>query len=149
MSDRIALLRSGELEQVATPREIYKRPATAYTAQFIGHTNLLKAKVQGGVVRCASLTWTAALPNGPALFSLRPESVRLASGHALAAESVRVRGKVRHQAFHGATELIRVECGDGLVLTVRTPGSSGRLDEVELEFSPSDAVLVRESPERI
>ncbi|HKN17809.1 MAG TPA: ABC transporter ATP-binding protein [Candidatus Sulfotelmatobacter sp.] len=149
MSDRIALLRSGELEQVATPREIYKRPATAYTAQFIGHTNLLKAKVQGGVVRCSSLTWTAALPNGPALFSLRPESVRLALGNVLAAESVRVRGKVRHRAFHGATELIRVECGDGLVLTVRTPGSSGRLDDVELEFSPVDAVLVRESPERI
>src|ERR1022692_2389410 len=42
MSDRIALLRSGELEQVATPREIYGRPATAYFAQFIGHTNLLK-----------------------------------------------------------------------------------------------------------
>src|ERR1035438_10048740 len=41
MSDRIALLRSGELEQVATPREIYSRPATAYVAQFIGHTNLL------------------------------------------------------------------------------------------------------------
>src|SRR6202040_1479447 len=43
MSDRIALLRSGELEQVATPREIYSRPVTAYVAQFIGHTNLLKA----------------------------------------------------------------------------------------------------------
>ena len=52
MSDRIALLRSGELEQVATPREIYGRPATAYAAQFIGHTNLLKGEVRGGVVRC-------------------------------------------------------------------------------------------------
>ena len=52
MSDRIALLRSGELEQVATPREIYSRPATAYVAQFIGHTNLLKGEVRGGVVRC-------------------------------------------------------------------------------------------------
>ncbi len=149
MSDRIALLRSGELEQVATPREIYQRPATAYTAQFIGHTNLLKGEVQAGVVRCASLTWTAALPNGPALFSLRPESVRLALGNVPPSQSVCVRGKVRHRAFHGATELIRVECGDGLVLTVRTPGSSGRLDDVELEFSPVDAVLVRESPERI
>ncbi len=48
MSDRIALLRSGELEQVASPREIYSRPATAYTAQFIGHTNLLKAEVRAG-----------------------------------------------------------------------------------------------------
>jgi len=43
MSDRIALLRLGELEQIAAPREIYNRPATSYTAQFIGHTNLLRA----------------------------------------------------------------------------------------------------------
>src|ERR1700686_4842932 len=77
MSDRIALLRSGELEQVATPREIYSRPATAYVAQFIGHTNLLQGKVESGVVRCASLTWRAGFPDGPAGFSLRPEHVRL------------------------------------------------------------------------
>ena len=150
MSDRIALLRSGELEQVATPREIYGRPATAYAAQFIGHTNLLKGEVLGGIVRCPPLTWPAALPNGPALFSLRPENVRLATGTPVMAGSVRVRGKVRHQAFHGATELIRVECSDGLILVVRTPGGGGRaLDDVELEFSSADAVLVRDSPERI
>jgi ABC-type Fe3+/spermidine/putrescine transport system ATPase subunit len=149
MSDRIALLRSGELEQVATPREIYGRPATAYAAQFIGHTNLLKGEVRGGVVRCSPLTWSAALPDGPAAFSLRPENIRLAGGNPATAGGVRVRGKVRHQAFHGATELIRVECGDGLVLVVRTPGSVAPLDDVELEFSPADAVLVRESPERI
>ena len=149
MSDRIALLRSGELEQVATPREIYGRPATAYAAQFIGHTNLLRSEVRGGTVRCASLVWSAPLPDGPALFSLRPENVRLVDGDAAMEGSVRVRGKVRHQAFHGATELIRVESSDGLVLVVRTPGSGGALDEVELEFSSADAVLVRESPERI
>src|SRR6478609_4415795 len=74
MSDRIALLRSGELEQVASPREIYSRPATAYAAQFIGHTNLLKAEVQGGVARCGTLSWPAPLPDGPALFSVRPEN---------------------------------------------------------------------------
>ena len=149
MSDRIALLRSGELEQVATPREIYGRPATAYAAQFIGHTNLLKGDVRSGVVRSGALTWSAALPNGPALFSLRPENVRLATGNPAGAGSVRVRGKVRHQAFHGATELIRVECGDGLVLVVRTPGTGGVLHDVDLEFSPADAILVRESSERV
>ncbi len=152
MSDRIALLRSGELEQVATPREIYGRPATAYAAQFIGHTNLLKGEVRGGVVRCGSLTWTAELPDGPVLFSLRPENIRRftpnASSGDPAAGNVRVRGKVIHQAFHGAVELIRVECGDGMVLVVRTPSSDGILDEVDVEFSSTDAVLVRESPER-
>jgi spermidine/putrescine transport system ATP-binding protein len=148
MSDRIGLLRSGELEQVATPREIYGRPATAYAAQFIGHTNLLKGDVRGGMVRCGLLTWPAALPDGPALFSLRPENIRLAP-ETSEPGTVRVRGRVRHQAFHGATELIRVECGDGMVLVVRTPGSGGALDDVELEFSAPDAVPVRESPERI
>jgi spermidine/putrescine ABC transporter ATP-binding subunit len=151
MSDRIALLRSGELEQVATPREIYGRPATAYAAQFIGHTNLLKCEVAGAVVRCSLLSWPAKLPDGPAIFSLRPENIRLATGTARAG-SVRVRGNVLQQAFHGATELIRVECDGGLVLMVRIANSAdrgGAMDEVELEFSPDDAVPVRESPERI
>ncbi|MGA8617642.1 MAG: ABC transporter ATP-binding protein [Candidatus Sulfotelmatobacter sp.] len=149
MSDRIALLRSGELEQVAAPREIYGRPATAYAAQFIGHTNLLKGEVRGGVVRCGQLTWPGAFADGPALFSLRPEKIQLAGRNNDVPGSVRVLGKVRDQAFHGSTDLIRMECGDGLVLVVRTPASEGTLQEVELQFSPSDAVPVRESPERM
>lgn len=150
MSDRIALLRSGDLEQVATPREIYNRPATAYVAQFIGHTNLLKGDVRSGVVRCATMAWPASLPDGPALFSLRPEHVRLAGTGTAASTSgaVRVRGRVLHQAFHGATELIRAECADGLVLVVRTASGLGMQHEIELEFSATDAVLVRESPEK-
>ena len=149
MSDRIALLRSGELEQVATPREIYSRPATAYVAQFIGHTNLLKGEVRGGVVRCASLTWLAQLPDGPKLFSLRPENIRLASPESSTPSgAVRVRGRILQQAFHGATQLIRVECADGLTLVVRTPSGARIPDEVEFEFSPADVVVVRESPER-
>ena len=149
MSDRIALLRSGELEQVATPREIYGRPATAYVAQFIGHTNLLKGEVRSGVVICGPLTWSAALPDGSAQFSLRPEALRLASKNMPEAGNVRIRGKVRQQAFHGATELIRVECGNGLMLVARTPATSAVMDNVDLEFFPTDAVLVRESAERI
>jgi ABC-type Fe3+/spermidine/putrescine transport system ATPase subunit len=145
MSDRIALLRSGELEQVATPREIYSRPATAYVAQFIGHTNLLKADVRNGIAHCGSLSWRSSLPDGPSLFSLRPENIRLATG---AADAVRVQGRVLSQAFHGATELIRVECPDGLVLVVRTASGALPQEQVELEFSSADAIAVRESPER-
>ena len=146
MSDRIALLRSGELEQVAAPREIYSHPATAYVAQFIGYTNLLKGEVQDGVVRCGILSWRTSLPDGPALFSVRPEQIRLANG---APGVVRVQGRVLQHAFHGATELIRVECKDGLVLVIRTASGNVPKAEVELEFDPADAVVVSESPERI
>ena len=55
MSDRIALLRFGRLEQVAPPDEIYNRPATSYAAQFIGHTNLLRAEVKSGIAHSGSL----------------------------------------------------------------------------------------------
>lgn len=145
MSDRIALLRMGELEQVASPREIYSRPATSYTAQFIGHTNLLRGIVKNGEAECHSLRWRTTAPPGPALFSLRPENIRFASS---TAGAVRFRGRIQRQAFHGATELVQLQCADGLSLSMRTAPRDNTQGEVELEFSPSDAIAVRESPER-
>ena len=147
MSDRIALLRMGELEQIASPREIYNRPATAYTAQFIGHTNLLRGEVRSGVVRCGSLSWNARLPDGPALFSLRPEKIRIGAG-TVADDAVRFRGQIKRQAFHGATELLQVSCGDGLSFSVRIASLKDSRVDIELEFFPVDAVPVRESQER-
>lgn len=146
MSDRIALLRSGELEQVATPREIYSRPTTAYVAQFIGYTNLLKADVRDGMARCGALAWPTSLPNGPGLFSLRPENIRIGAGSTHG--DVRVRGHLLQQAFHGATELIRVDCGNTLVLTVRAASGDFQASELELAFSAEHAIPVRESSER-
>src|SRR5579863_8421181 len=150
MSDRIALLRKGELEQVASPREIYSRPATAYTAQFIGHTNLLRGEVRAGSVRCHSLSWKLELSDGPALFSLRPENIRLVGSAAsiIEANAIHVRGTIERQAFHGATDLLQVVCDDGLTLSVRTATRENWQGEVLLEFSPADAVRVRESPHR-
>ena len=144
MSDRIALLRMGELEQVASPREIYNRPATSYTAQFIGHTNLLSGQVKDGIARCQSLSWRTGLRDGPGLFSLRPENIRLAQG-ADAGTTVRFRGRILRQAFHGATELLTVESAGGLLLSVRAASQENRDGDVELEFSPMDAVPVRPS----
>ena len=77
LSDRIALLRNGALEQIASPREIYSHPATAYTAQFIGQTNLLRAEIRSGIATCGALRWPTSAPDGTALFSLRPEAIRL------------------------------------------------------------------------
>jgi ABC-type Fe3+/spermidine/putrescine transport system ATPase subunit len=156
MSDRIALLRMGELEQVATPREIYQRPATAYTAQFIGHTNLLKADVRGGRASCGSMTWPVQLPDGPTQFSVRPEHIRVVgAGTPASGDSVRFRGKVEQRAFHGATELVRVVTADGLIFSVRASvgatsqgaGVDGQ-NEIECEFRAQDAVPVRASTER-
>jgi ABC-type Fe3+/spermidine/putrescine transport system ATPase subunit len=142
MSDRIALLHAGELEQVAPPDEIYSRPATSYTAQFIGHTNLLQAEVRSGMAKSGSLSWPTHTEEGKALFSLRPECIRPAHD---TQNATRFRARVLDHAFHGASELVRVETVDGQVLTVRTSQRGSLRGDVELEFSPDDAVPVRES----
>jgi spermidine/putrescine transport system ATP-binding protein len=142
MSDRIALLRAGELEQVAAPDEIYNRPLTSYTAQFIGHTNLLRAEVRDGTARAGALTWPAAIPDGSSLFSLRPECIRLAG---TISKATKFRARVLDHSFHGASELVRVRAADGQILTVRSSQRGTLRGEVDLEFSPQDAIPVRES----
>jgi len=157
MSDRIALLRFGQLEQVAPPDEIYNRPATSYTAQFIGHTNLLRAAVKSGTAHSGSLSWPTVVPDGTALFSLRPECIRPAGTDSKAAK---FHARVTDHSFHGASELVHVKsvgtaalgcpaeqssASDDQTLTVRTAQPGLLRGEVELEFSPQDAVPVRES----
>src|SRR5579864_5254922 len=148
MSDRIALLRNGSLEQVATPREIYSRPATSYTAQFIGHTNLLRCRVEHGVARCNGLEFRTSAADGPAMFSLRPEHIRTTAALNPSGETVRFRARVLTQSFHGATDLLQVECADGLKLTVRVPSHGASPGQRDFEFSAADAVPVRDSEEK-
>lgn len=146
LSGRIALLRSGELEQVAAPREIYNHPASAYSAQFIGQTNLLRGEVRGGMALEGSLAWRCGGPEGPAAFSLRPERIRLSEPLGCAGpDAVRFHAYVISQSFGGATDLLEISCADGRVLLVRVPSRGNLQGDYEFEFSATDAVRVRES----
>jgi spermidine/putrescine transport system ATP-binding protein len=144
LSDRIALLRNGALEQVAAPREIYARPATAYTAQFIGQTNLLNASVKNGLATCGSLKWPTSAADGTALFSLRPEAIQLASDVLpVSARWVRFRGTIQQQIYGGASELLEIECGAGQPLRARIPSRASLSREQEFSFSADEVVQVK------
>ena len=141
LSDRIALLKDGALEQIASPREIYARPVTSYTAQFIGQTNLLRADVREGVATCGTLRWPTTKPNGPALFSLRPESIQLAAESANNRNSVHFSAAIHQQIFSGAVEQLEVNCA-GQLLRVRIPARGQLTGEHEFAFDPADAIPV-------
>ncbi len=154
LSDRVALLRAGNLEQVASPREIYARPATSYSAQFIGQTNLLRAQISAGVATTSGISWRVADPisadAAQATFSLRPESIRhigqFAPGVRLAdGGPVRFRASIKTQTFGGATDLLEVTLADDRILRVRVPSCGILQGDAEFEFVPADAVAVRES----
>ena len=138
LSDRIALLRAGELEQLATPREIYQQPASAYVARFIGQTNLLSCVVRDGVADSGAFAWTHPGEPGRALFSLRPECIALA-GIATPGR-VKFRARVGNQIFQGATALLQVECVNGQLISVRIPGGKELQGDHEFEFGAGDAI---------
>jgi spermidine/putrescine transport system ATP-binding protein len=144
LSDRIALLRNGRLEQVASPREIYARPATAYTAQFIGQTNLLRAVVSEGVADCGGFYFRSGLPEGSALFSLRPEAIDLFADAPHTAHAVRFTASIRQQTYAGATELLELETDSGAILRSRVTASAPLTGTHEFVFSASDAIPVKD-----
>jgi ABC-type Fe3+/spermidine/putrescine transport system ATPase subunit len=142
LSDRIALLRDGALEQVASPRDIYARPATAYTAQFIGQTNLLQGEIRRSIATCGVLRWPVEDMDGPAVFSLRPEAIRLSPDGKRQTFEVKFRGFVRQQIYGGASELLEVDCGAGQLLRVRLPACGPLNGERDFVFSIADAIRV-------
>ena len=143
LSDRIALLRNGALEQIASPREIYAQPATSYTAQFIGQTNLLRASIFQGIAAVDNLNWPVTLPDGVALFSLRPDAIHLASQAAATPYAVRFRARIIQQIFSGPTEQLEVD-NDGQLLRVRIPARGPLTGEHDFFFEPADAILIRD-----
>ena len=89
ISDRVAILRHGKIEQIGSPEEIYERPQTAFVAEFLGGTNMLPG-VAGAfdgqrteVAACGttiSVGGRVADAGQKLLLSIRPEALRLADG---------------------------------------------------------------------
>jgi len=144
LSDRIALLHDGALEQVASPREIYACPATAYTAQFIGQTNLLRGEIRGSIATCGALRWPLEESDGPVIFSLRPEAIRICTDGKRQNSEVKFRAAVRQQLYGGSSELLEVDCGKGQTLRVRIPACCPLSGEYDFVFSLVDATRVKE-----
>jgi multiple sugar transport system ATP-binding protein len=89
LGDRVAVMRDGRIEQVDGPREVYRRPATAFVAGFIGTPamNLVHAKLDDGcvsigdaVVRCGSGPWHDLRDGDDVLVGIRPGDLAMADG---------------------------------------------------------------------
>jgi len=127
MSDRIAVMRAGKLEQVATPQEIYRAPATPFVAEFMGTTNLLKGTVAGrdGAVlriRVGQQEFCAAgdARDGETIsFSLRPETIRLLGAGELPPPGWNAfEASLGPVEFLGAITRIELKLGDNSTLRV-------------------------------
>lgn len=99
MSDRLAVMNKGRLEQVGTPREVYESPASGYVADFLGVANLLpaEASASGATVLGLAVACRTDGLTGPCTAVVRPERVRVEP-----ADGGGLRAVVRSAVFAGA-----------------------------------------------
>ena len=108
MSDRIAVVSAGRLEQVASPAEIYERPGSAFVAGFVGTSNLIRGEMAERIV------------GRRGIFTVRPEKIRLAAPEETVSEAeCTVLGTVRGVAYQGSDTryFVTLEEGTELVVT--------------------------------
>jgi spermidine/putrescine transport system ATP-binding protein len=163
MSDRIAVMNEGHVEQVAGPEEIYERPATTFVAGFIGVSNLMPATVDaGGVVRLdTGPTVRAAEVNGfqagdRCFAVVRPEKLSIELPNDRIGDDLpSVEGTVESSLYLGTSTQIVVDLGNDVRMTVLYPNANeverqqlpGGGSRVTLYWRPEHMHLVRGSGE--
>ncbi|WP_144711395.1 ABC transporter ATP-binding protein [Curtobacterium pusillum] len=130
VSDRIAVMHAGDIEQIGTPEELYRSPSSAFTADFVGQSNRLRGDLRGGDVfvygfRVPALDGSVA--DGPVLAYVRPEDVAFAPDG--------VSGTVVASSFLGSIRRTTVRLDDDTVVTVQHEVGDRRV--------AGDAVAVR------
>jgi spermidine/putrescine transport system ATP-binding protein len=153
MSNRVAVMSSGRVEQIGTVDEIYYKPATRFVATFIGETNIVEAEVLahcGGLLRCRiegglELDVKAgSVANGEnLLLSLRPEKIRL---HRIRANGPNIfPARISAEVFKGAVNDLTVVVAGGLELQALLANDS----QQELDFHEGQEVFCSIQPDDI
>ncbi len=125
LSDRVAVMRAGRIEQIGAASEIYHHPATRFVAQFVGSSNLVEARVTAAGVEADGEIWPAVLPSGmgqneSATVMFRPEHI------AIVETGPGIRGVVQSVSFLGAVERLCIMLQSGRTLLIDRPSSAGR-----------------------
>jgi spermidine/putrescine transport system ATP-binding protein len=130
MSDRIAVMKDGVVEQIAAPRELYERPATPFVAGFIGVSNLIHVRVDrregsmavmdlGDGERIVATDSAGAAAGADELeVTVRPEKIKFAAGEVAASNVSSVSGVINEVVYLGSMTQLTVELRTGEQLVV-------------------------------
>lgn len=157
MSDRIAVMSRGRVEQIGTPEEIYSTPASVFVAGFIGSANLLPGTLDGAAAGAPvavlddgerlTLTSTAGAVDGdPITVMLRPERIVVSTGPVDDGNSMGA--VVKHVIFQGDTVRLITDCDAGpeMLVMLEADGTAPTLnpgDDVTLTWAPGAAFALR------
>jgi ABC-type Fe3+/spermidine/putrescine transport system ATPase subunit len=152
ISDRIAVMRAGRVEQIASPREIYDRPATPFVASFVGTANLLNGVIcgrDGDTAEIALAGTTLRLGGAPGntgdriALSLRPEALRLLTpAEAAPAGWATLAGTLGEIEYLGPVTRFTVTLAGGTPLHLMTFAPPTESGAVTVAFDPQRVVVL-------
>jgi spermidine/putrescine transport system ATP-binding protein len=162
LSDRIAVMQGGKIEQIGTPNEIYDYPRTPFVADFIGDTNLFEGHIEESDHSSYKIKTTKGLdlivqPQGKGnqkialstsvVVSVRPEKIKLSLEQPVNQNNC-FQGKLGHIMFLGTHTQYIVELKSGNLLTVMQPNTITRLaspnSPVWVYWNASDAIAIEQ-----
>ena len=149
ISDRVAILRAGKIEQIGTPEDIYQRPQTAFVAEFLGGTNMLPGiagAFDGNHTEVTACGTTIAVRGKVAeagqklLLSIRPEALRLAEG----SDGPLLQARLVLREFLGQIQRLHATLPDGTPIRVSVLGGHqvGGTAGTALAFSYDPAQII-------
>jgi putative spermidine/putrescine transport system ATP-binding protein len=149
MSDRIAVMNRGAIEQLASPEDIYRRPATAFALEFVGLSSRLRGKVAAGAgAGCVSIDTAAGrlvgggsfLPGSDVLVAVRPERIRIGQ-----AGDNSISATLLDAVFQGSKIQLHFAGADGDQLLVETADLAGGVPApgatLQLGWSQADTLV--------
>ncbi len=158
MSDRVAVMNAGRVEQIGTVNEIYYKPATRFVAAFIGDTNIVEAQIlasESGMLRCRlegglelDVRRQESHASAKLLLSLRPEKIRLHRINPGGVNSFSC--QVAMEIFKGAVDELTLTVQGNLQLgaILANDGNAGtdfhEGDQVFASIQPEDIHIVAE-----
>jgi spermidine/putrescine transport system ATP-binding protein len=162
MSDRIAVMHAGTLEQLGTAEDVYEHPKSAYVAKFLGTSNVLESTVielagfEVGRIRTSfgELEVTDTLPkHGDVLISIRPEKIQLSQG-SYGDKPNQIPVQVIDEIYSGEGSRYRLQADGGVVLEVswlnrKVAGSHFNIGERLIAHLPPEALVVLESKSHV
>ena len=162
MSDRIAVMNGGRVEQIGSPREIYERPQTAFVADFIGSLNVLEVRVDellgdyavarvGVTQRVIVVAEPGTVVGDPVRVAMRPEQVQVTPvGNGTPDTGSRLEGTIAEVVFLGMYTQFHVDTSVGRLVSHRLADEPlAALEvgsEVALEWAPEHASLLAGAP---
>lgn len=138
MSDRIAVINHGRIEQIGTPMEVYEKPATKFVAEFIGEMNFIAADVcedyavsEIGKIKVCGLNGSKKI-----IVGIRPEKVKLGR----VGENCFC-GKIEEVVYLGGFVKLEVNVNSARIKCVTNANGFREGDEVEISWRPEEAVV--------